>query len=332
MITSEPVTVEYLAVPSLGRALLDLARLTKPRITLIVIATCAAGMAIAPARIPSLVALLALTGTALIVASANVLNMWWERETDGLMHRTRQRPLPTGRLSPDVALVFGLALGASSIPMLVAVNVLTATLGVLALAMYVLIYTPLKRHTCLALPIGAIPGAMPPLMGWTSATGTLLASRMASSGALSTGAGRLGGILLFLLLFVWQLPHFIAIAFFRAEDYARAGLKVVPVERGERAAKGQIAFYAVVLVTVSFVIAAAGVAGTAYSLVSAALGVVFLAFAAHGLRAKSGRGWAKGVFAYSVIYLTVLLGILVVDQRPPPAQAAAGESRRTTER
>jgi protoheme IX farnesyltransferase len=124
----------------------------------------------------------------------------------------------------------------------------------------------------------------------------------------------MGGVLLFLLLFVWQLPHFIAIAYFRAEDYARAGLKVVPVERGERAAKGQIAFYAVLLVGVSFAIAAARMAGTAYLLASVALGAIFLALAGYGFRAESGRGWAKSVFAYSVVYLTVLLGILVVDR------------------
>jgi protoheme IX farnesyltransferase len=195
--------------------------------------------------------------------------------------------------------------------MLVAVNTLTATLGVVALGTYVLLYTPLKRHTCLALLIGAIPGAMPPLMGWTAATGTLLSSSV--SGGASSAAG-MGGVLLFLLLFVWQLPHFIAIAYFRAEDYARAGLKVVPVERGERAAKGQIAFYAVLLVGVSFAIAAARMAGTAYLLASVALGAIFLALAGYGFRAESGRGWAKSVFAYSVVYLTVLLGILVVDR------------------
>jgi protoheme IX farnesyltransferase len=302
--TSEPVTASCMAAPTVGRAMRDLARLTKPRITLIVIATCAAGMAVAPVRIPVLVALLALTGTTLIVASANVLNMWWERDTDGLMARTRERPLPAGRLPADVALVYGLALGASSIPMLMAVNALTAALGILALATYVLAYTPLKRHTSLALLVGAIPGAMPPLMGWTSATGTLVAAT----------SPRFGGLLLFLLLFVWQLPHFIAIALFRAEDYARAGLKVVPVERGERAAKRQIACYAGLLVAVSLAVAAAGIAGTVYSVVSVALGAIFLVLAGYGLRARTGTGWAKGVFAYSVVYLTVLLAILVVDR------------------
>jgi len=304
---SEPVTACSVGAPTTARAARDLVALTKPRITFIVLATCAAGMAIAPVRIAPSVAVLALLGTALIVASANVLNMWWERDTDALMSRTRQRPLPAGRMAPDVALFFGLALGASSIPMLVAVNALTAVLGVVALITYVLLYTPLKRHTWLALWVGAVPGAMPPLMGWTSATGSLFAG----SGHPVAG---LGGVLLFLLLFAWQLPHFNAIALFRAEDYARAGLKVVSVEQGERAAKGHIAGYTVVLVGVSFGLVAAHIAGFAFTLSAFALGALFLALSGSGLRARAGAGWAKGVFAYSIVYLTLLLAILVVDR------------------
>jgi heme o synthase len=305
--TSEPVTACGVAAPTMSRFARDLAALAKPRITVIVVATCAAGMAIAPVRIPLPLAALALFGTSLIVASANVLNMWWERETDGLMARTRLRPLPAGRMAPDVALFFGLALGASSVPMLVAVNPLTAALGVLALVTYVLAYTPLKRHTSLALWVGAVPGAMPPLMGWTSATGSLFA-------APARGVAGLGGVLLFLFLFAWQLPHFNAIALFRAEDYAKAGLKVVSVERGERAAKGHIAGYTVLLVAVSFGLVAAHVAGTAFMLSAVALGVAFLVLAGSGLRRNAGAGWARGVFAYSIVYLTLLLAILVVDR------------------
>ncbi len=307
MVTTEPATAYGEAAPSVSRSARDIAALTKPRITVIVVATCAAGMAIAPVRIPMQVALLAILGTSLIVASANVLNMWWERETDGLMARTRLRPLPAGRLSPDVALFFGLALGASSVPMLVAVNPLTAALGVLALVTYVLAYTPLKRHTSLALWVGAVPGAMPPLMGWTSATGSLF-------GGSTQGLAGLGGVLLFLLLFAWQLPHFNAIALFRAEDYAKAGLKVVSVERGERAAKGQIAGYTVLLVVVSLGLAASHVAGAAFTVSAAALGVLFLLLAGSGLRPRAGAGWARGVFAYSIVYLTLLLAILVADR------------------
>jgi protoheme IX farnesyltransferase len=293
-----------------ARGLRDLVMLTKPRITVIVVATCAAGMAIAPVRIPGSVAALALLGTTLIVASANVLNMWWERDTDGLMARTRQRPLPAGRMASDVALFFGLALGASSIPMLVAVNAVTAGLGVFALITYVLAYTPMKRHTTFALWVGAVPGAMPPLMGWTSATGSLWTWPAAPL----AGYAGMGGLLLFLFLFAWQLPHFNAIALFRAEDYARAGLKVVSVERGARAAKRQIAGYSILLVAVSAALSASHVAGLAFELSSLALGALFLVLSTYGLRARAGAGWAKGVFAYSVVYLTLLLAILVVDR------------------
>jgi protoheme IX farnesyltransferase len=304
---SEPVTACDAAEPSSTWSVRDLFALTKPRITLIVIATCGAGMAVAPARVAMSTAILALLGTTLIVAAANVLNMWWERDTDGLMTRTSDRPLPAGRMAPDVALFFGLALGASSIPMLVAVNTLTAALGVIALVTYVLAYTPLKRHTWLALWVGAVPGAMPPLMGWTSATGSLL-------GAPEQGVARLGGLLLFLLLFAWQLPHFNAIALFRAADYAKAGLKVVAVERGEGAAKGHIAGYTVLLVGVSLGLAASHIAGLAFTLSAAGLGALFLLISGSGFRKGAGAGWAKGVFAYSIVYLTVLLAILVVDR------------------
>ena len=288
-----------------ARSARDLVELTKPRITVIVVATCGAGMAMAPAKIPATMAALALLGTSLIVASANVLNMWWERDTDGLMSRTLKRPLPAGRMAPDVALFFGLALGASSVPMLVAVNPLTAALGVVALVTYVLAYTPLKRHTSLALWVGAVPGAMPPLMGWTSATGSLRSGE---------GLAGLGGILLFLFLFTWQLPHFNAIALFRASDYEKAGLKVVSVERGPATAKAHIAGYTVLLVAISLGLAAAHVAGTVFSVSAAALGVLFLALAGAGLRRGAGAGWARGVFAYSIVYLSVLLAILVADK------------------
>jgi heme o synthase len=152
-----------------------------------------------------------------------------------------------------------------------------------------------------------VPGAMPPLMGWTSATGSLVAAH-------AQGAAGFGGVLLFALLFLWQLPHFNAIALFRAEDYANAGLKVVAVERGKRAAKGHIAMYTVLLVGVSLGLAAARVAGPAFAIVAGVLGALFLLLAGSGLRARSGAAWAKGVFAYSIVYLTLLLVVLVVDR------------------
>ncbi len=279
----------------------DLVALTKPRITSLVMLTGAAGACLAPDRTPLGRLLLSLAGTALIVGSANALNMWWERDVDGKMARTRNRPLPAGRMSPDVALVFGLALGLLGTPMLFLVNVTTGLLGMLALVTYVAVYTPLKRRTHLALLVGAVPGAMPPLLGWTTATGTL----------------GLGGLLLFAVLFLWQLPHFAAITIFRAEDYARAGLQVVSVQLGERAARQSVAVWTVLLVVTSLLFVPFGLAGRFYLGAATALGAIFLALAFRGLRAGSRldtRRWARWVFAYSLPYLPLLLCALLASR------------------
>jgi protoheme IX farnesyltransferase len=279
----------------------DLVALTKPRITSLVLLTGAAGLVLAPGRVAPRPLLLSLLGTALIVGSANALNMWWERDVDGLMARTRNRPLPAGRMSPDVALAFGLGLAAVAAPMLFLVNLATGLLGMVALVSYVAVYTPLKRHTSLALLVGAVPGAIPPLLGWSTATGTV----------------GLGGLLLFGVLFLWQVPHFAAITIFRAPDYARAGLQVVSVQHGERAARHTVALYTVLLVATSLLFVPFGLAGRVYLGVATALGAGFLALAFRGLRV-GGRfdvaRWAKGVFAYSIPYLCLLLIALLLDR------------------
>ena len=280
----------------------DLVALTKPRITLLVMLTSAAGMCVAPGRIAGKTLWLSLIGTALIVASANALNMWWEKDIDAKMARTKSRPLPAGRMAPDVALVFGLALGVVSVPMLFAVNVATGVLGLVALVSYVAVYTPLKRHTWLALLVGAVPGAMPPLMGWTTVTGSLAP----------------GGLILFGVLFLWQVPHFAAITLFRRDDYARAGLMVVSVHRGERAVKNVIVTYTALLVATSLLLYPFRVGGPWYLATAAVLGALFFAFGVRGLRpAKSERAdlrWAKQLFAFSILYLVVLLVALLVDR------------------
>ncbi len=277
----------------------DLLALTKPRITMLVLATDAAGATLAPGHVGGRALALSLAGTALIVGSANALNMWWERDVDARMTRTRNRPLPAGRLSPDVALSFGLALAAVSAPMLFMVNVATGLLGLAALLSYVAVYTPLKRHTHLALLVGAVPGAIPPLLGWATVTG---------------GIG-LGGLLLFGVLFLWQIPHFAAITIFRAEDYGRAGLQVVSVQHGERAARETVALYAVLLVAATLLFVPFGLAGRYYLGAATALGAAFLALSLRGLRAGARldtNRWAKQVFAFSVIYLPALLIALLV--------------------
>jgi len=288
-----------------GRALpvvADLVALTKPRITAMVLLTEAAGLWLAPGHASPRSLWLSVVGTALIVGAANALNMWWESDVDALMTRTRNRPLPAGRLSPDVALAFGIGLAVVSAPMLFVVNIATGLLGVVALVSYVAVYTPLKRYTHLALLVGAVPGAMPPLMGWSTVTGSV----------------GLGGMLLFGVLFLWQIPHFAAISIFRAEEYGRAGLQVVSVQHGERAARQTVALYAVLLVATSLLFAPLGIAGRYYTVAATVLGASFLAFAFRGLRAGprfDAKRWAKHVFAFSIPYLTLLLFALLVDRR-----------------
>jgi protoheme IX farnesyltransferase len=281
--------------------LADLVALTKPRITSLVLLTEAAGLCMAPGHAAARSLWLSLVGTALIVGSANALNMWWECDVDAAMTRTRNRPLPAGRLSPDVALAFGVLLAAVSAPMLFLVNVPTGLLGLAALVTYVAVYTPLKRHTYLALLVGAVPGAIPPLMGWSTVTGSV----------------GVGGVLLFCVLFFWQVPHFAAIAVFRAEDYARAGLQVVSVQHGERAARRMIALYTPLLVASSLLFVPFGLAGRYYAAVTGALGAALLALALRGLTTSSAfdaKRWARGVFAFSIPYLTILLLALLVDR------------------
>lgn len=289
----------------------DLVALTKPRITLTVLITAAAGMKLAQRFLaPSAAAgaprwIFTLLGTALVVGSANALNMWLERDVDRHMARTAQRPLPAGRLPSWMALAFGLLLGVVSLPMLFfGVNPVTAALGAFALVSYVGVYTPLKLRWVRAMWIGAIPGAIPPLLGFSAVTGRIDQA----------------GVALFAILFVWQIPHFLAITVFRAEDYARAGLKVVPVEMGDRVTDGMMLRYSVGLLAVTVWPYVLGLGGKAYLAVALALGGAFVALVAKSLR-RNDRGpglavrarWARSVFAWSIVYLVVLLATLVLS-------------------
>jgi protoheme IX farnesyltransferase len=280
----------------------DVLALTKPRITLLVIITMLGGMGLARrveplAEISLETALWALLGTALVVSGASAFNMYLERDTDALMDRTKRRPLPAGRLPANVALAVGSALGFASVPLLVwRVNVTTGVIAGLALVAYSFVYTPLKRRTTLALPIGAIPGAVPPLLGWTTITGRVDAA----------------GIVLFAILFLWQLPHSLAIATFRCEDYKRAGTKVLPAERGDRVTRIHIVVESILLVGVSALLVPLGVAGAFYLVSALLLGAGFLAFAFAGLRRGAGLGWARGLFAASILYLVLLMAALTV--------------------
>jgi protoheme IX farnesyltransferase len=279
----------------------DLLALAKPRITALVVFTTAIGLWLAPHGLRPLTVALTLVGTVLIVAAANVLNMYLERDSDALMARTMNRPLPAHRLEPDVALKFGIVLAAVSVPLLTfAVGALPGLLASIALVSYVLLYTPMKRQTATALLIGALPGAIPPLIGWTAATERL----------------DLPGVLLFAVMFLWQVPHFLAITLFRKEEYARAGLVVQPNEPGgEREARANIVRYTVALVAVSLLFVPLGVARGGYLASALLLGAVFLGYAVAGLRQAAGRRWARNLFLLSLIYLPLLFGALLLDRR-----------------
>jgi len=284
--------------PTETSALRDVLELTKPRITLLEVTMMLGGLALAPLH-PSWVGVLgAAIGTALVVAAANAFNMYLERDSDALMERTRHRPLPAGRMHPGVALAVALVgLVASMIVLTTMVNWLTAVLGFVGFASYVFVYTPLKRYSTLALAVGAVPGAMPALMGWTAAMGSI-----GTIGLLYAG-----------ILFFWQIPHFLAIALYRSEDYERASLVVTPNVAGEKRTRIELLGYTIALIAVSLMLVPAGAASWLYLVVATGLGAWFLALVvagmAHGDLAASGRR----IFIGSLIYLPMLALGLVVD-------------------
>jgi heme o synthase len=286
------------AAVSLSSIASDLVSLTKPRLSGLVMATTAGGMWLAPGELTVsriLVTLLATSGT---VGAANALNCYWERHSDRFMARTRNRPLPSGRMEPGVALGFGLLLAAVSLPALVlGANPLTALLGLVALLSYVLLYTPLKARTSAAMLVGAVPGALPPLMGWTAVTERIDA----------------GGYVLFAILFLWQIPHFIAIALFRKEEYAAAGLKSVPLERGDDSSRLQIVLYLVALVPMTLLPYQLRIAGGWYLATAVVLGLSFLGLGTVGLFRSLGRIWARQTFLFSLLYLAGLFAALMLD-------------------
>lgn len=288
--------------PSLAR---DLVTLAKPRITLMVVITAAGGLFL-PGRagrldgsgLSATLVLSTLIGLAMIVSGANALNMYIERDSDRRMARTKNRPLPAGRLAPGVALWFGVALSALAVPVLaIGANPLTALLAVLANLLYVLAYTPLKQHSHYALHVGAVPGAIPPLLGWTAGTASVDAA----------------GVILFAILFLWQIPHFVAITLFRKNEYARAGLVVMPNVTGDLAAKHTIIRWTFALVAASLLVVPLGLAGQGYLVVATILGAGFFIWGCYGLRADAGNKWARSLFLVSMAYLVLLFAALAID-------------------
>lgn len=276
--------------------------LTKPRLGSLVLCTAAGGAVVAGGGATDTSVLLVILGTALAVAGAHVLNCWLERDLDARMFRTRRRPLPGRRVEPSVALVYGLALSVLSVPVLwLGVNPLTAVLGVIAHLSYVVAYTPMKTRSPWALWVGAIPGALPPLMGYTAVKGALGAP----------------GLALFALMFFWQLPHFLALAVLSRDDYARAGVRTVLAQWGERSTRWHTFIWTIPLIVASLDPSLIARTGWLYPVTAGVLGGIFLGAGLHGLRARDLRRWARREFLFSLIYLTVLLIALVVDHRAP---------------
>ena len=249
--TAQPIRTKH-------SVLRDYVMLSKPSITRMCLIMTAGGMWLAPQSIDRLAAVCAMLGTAFTVAAANALNMWWERDIDGLMKRTADRPLPTGRMAPESAFRFGLIMGFIGCGILLAgTNLLTASLGLFAILSYVLVYTPMKRKTASSVFVGAIPGAMPPLMGWTATSNNLDAP----------------GLILFAILLVWQIPHFLAISIFRQEEYERAGIVVAPTAWGMGWTKFHTLAWSVVLVPVGVLLTPADVTGSFYAVAAGGAGL-----------------------------------------------------------
>jgi protoheme IX farnesyltransferase len=283
------------------QGLRDLAALGKPRLSGMVVTTAAAGLWLAPERISAPRAAAFLAGTGMVVGAANVLNNYLERDVDGLMRRTWDRPLPARRVDPASALALGMVLPAFALPLLaLSANTLTAALALVAIVTYAFVYTPLKRVSTAALFVGALPGALPPLMGWTAATGGVDAR----------------GLALFALLFVWQIPHFLAISIYLKEDYARGGLKVFALVHGERAAKRWAVGSSALLVPVGMLPWALGMAGPAYGAAAALLGLGLTAVAARGLAVEDATArWARSYFLSTLLYLTLVFIALFLGAR-----------------
>ena len=281
-------------------AISDYLELTKPRITLTVVMTALVGYVMG-ARGPVGVSRMSLTlaGTALVAAGASALNMLLERRTDALMLRTRNRPIPAGRVRAPEALAFGLGLTLSGLGVLrFGTGALPAAVALVTWSSYLFLYTPLKTRTSLSTIVGAFPGALPPVIGWTAARGQI----------------EPGAVVLFAILFLWQIPHFLAIASIYREDYARGGLPMLPVLDPDGVVTGrQAVANSLALLLVSVVPTIAGLAGRAYFAGAVLLGVGFTSVAVWSAIRRTAAA-ARALFLASVVYLLALCTLLLIDR------------------
>jgi protoheme IX farnesyltransferase len=286
--------------PSRNRVVADLAELVKARLTLLVLLTTAVGFYLGSESPINYMALFHVVfGTAAAAAGAAALNQWWERRDDALMRRTKTRPIPSGRMPALQALLVGIVLAVFGIGYLAIVcNLLSAALAAITIAIYIFAYTPLKHASSANTAVGAIPGAIPPMIGWAAARGNI-------------GAGAWS---LFAIIFLWQLPHFFAIAWMYREDYSRAGFRMISSDdrTGERSAS-QSVFFCILLLVIAGLPAFLGIANFVYLAIELLLGGLFIAVAMRFLRMRT-PGAARSLFIASIVYLPLLLGALVLTK------------------
>ena len=282
-------------------AVADYVEILKPRVMSLVIFTGLVGLVLAPGHIHPLIAAVAVMCIAVAAGSAGAINMWYDRDIDAMMRRTASRPLPAGRMMPGEALGFGAALGGGAVLVMgLAVNWVAAELLALTIAFYVLVYTIwLKRRTPQNIVIGGAAGAFPPMIGWAAVTGDI----------------GWGAVALFAIIFFWTPPHFWALSLYRTNEYAAAGVPMLPVVAGARETKRQMLVYTLMLWPATLAPWLLGMAGPAYAVVAAVLSIAFTATAIRVVRDDSAEGGAaaRHMFAYSLLYLFLIFAALLAD-------------------
>ena len=295
-LTADSAGGAIVEIPSVA----DYVALLKPRVMSLVVYTGLVGLMVAPGHLHPVLAAVAVLCIAVGAGAAGAINMWYERDVDALMARTRTRPLPAGRMAPSQALGFGSVLAAGSVAVMgLAVGWSAAALLALSIAFYVFVYTIwLKRRTPQNIVIGGAAGAFPPVIGWAAVTGDV----------------SLASLALFAIIFMWTPPHFWSLALFRRGDYARAGIPMLPVVAGEGETRRQILIYTALLVPVSLAPWLLGAAGSLYAATAALLGAAFLVNAWTVWCERDGTGAARRTFGFSILYLFLLFTALLVDK------------------
>lgn len=287
------------AADSVSAALVDFARLLKPRVMSLVVFTGFVGLYLAPGTLHPVLEVIAILCIAVGAGASGAINMWYDRDIDAVMSRTRRRPIPAGVVSADGALTFGVVLACGSVMVMgLAINLLSAVLLAMTIAFYVFIYTMwLKRRTPHNIVIGGAAGAFPPMIGWAAVSGTV----------------SLDSFVLFAIIFFWTPPHFWALSLYRSDDYEAVGVPMLPVVAGRRETQKQILLYSLLLAPLGLVPTALGTVGMLFGATAAVLGAAFVFGAWRVWRDASDRN-CKQLFSYSILYLFLIFLALVVDR------------------